>query len=139
MNCSKCNCSNSVKSGKINGRQRYKCKECSCNYTVLIKSTAKPKSFKQQALHLYLEGLGFRSIGRILGVSNVSVLNWIRDFGENVHELHSASQEIEFVEVDELHTYVGRKKLLLDDMERDSSTSLLATGVTKRQKSFGIN
>jgi len=145
MNCSKCNCSNSVKSGKINGRQRYKCKECGCNYTVLIKSTAKPKSFKQQALHLYLEGLGFRSIGRILGVSNVSVLNWIRDFGEKVHELHSANQKIEFVEVDELHTYVGRKKttvgygLLLIDMGRDSSISLLATGVTKRQKSFGIN
>jgi len=110
MNCSKCNCSNSVKSGKIKGRQRYKCKECGCNYTVSIKSTAKPKSFKKQALHLYLEGLGFRSIGRILGVSNVSVLNWIRDFGEKVQELHSTSQSIEIVEVDEMHTYVGSKK-----------------------------
>ena len=60
-------------------------------------------------MHLYLEGLGFRSIGRILGVSNVSVLNWIRDFGEKVQELHSASQDIELVEVDEMHTYVSSK------------------------------
>ena len=110
MNCPKCNCSNSVKSGKINNRQRFKCKECGCNYTVKIKSTAKPKSLKKQALHLYLEGLGFRSIGRFLGVSNVSVLNWIRSFGKEVQELHSDSRQIEMVEVDEMHSYIGSKK-----------------------------
>jgi transposase len=49
---------------------------------VELKSTAKPKSMKKQALHLYLEGLGFRSIGRLLGVSNVSVLNRIKSFGK---------------------------------------------------------
>jgi len=143
MNCPKCNCSKSVKSGKIKYRQRYKCKECGCNYTVEIKSTARPKSQKKQALHLYLEGLGFRSIGRILGVSNVSVLNWIRDFGKKVQELNSDSQEIEMVEVDEMHSYIGSKKttagygLLLIDMGKDSSISLLATVETKQRKSFG--
>jgi transposase-like protein len=39
---------------------------------------------KKLALHMYLEGLGFRAIGRLLGVSNVSVLNWIRSFGKEV-------------------------------------------------------
>jgi uncharacterized protein YjcR len=98
---------------------------------------------KKQALHLYLEGLGFRSIGRFLGVSNVSVLKWIRSFGKEVQELNSDSQEIEMVEVDEMHSYVGSKKtivgygLLLIDMRKDSSISLLATEATKRQKSFG--
>ena len=37
---------------------------------------------KKLALQLYLVGFGFRSIGRVLGVSNVTVLNWIRAFGE---------------------------------------------------------
>jgi transposase len=68
MDCPKCSGTESVKSGKIKERQGYKCKICGCNYTVEIKSTAYPKSFKKQALYLYLEGLGFRSIGRILGV-----------------------------------------------------------------------
>ena len=145
MNCPKCNCSTSVKSGKIKDRQRYKCKKCGCNYTVEIKSTAKPKYLKKQALHLYLEGLGFRSIGRFLGVSNVSVLNWIRDFGQKVQELNSESQQIEMVEVDEMHSYIGQKKtsvgygLLLIDMGKDSSISLLATEETKQQKNFGKN
>lgn len=143
MNCPKCSCAKSVKSGVIKEKQRYKCKECGCNYTVELKSTAKPKSMKKQALHLYLEGLGFRSIGRFLGVSNVSVLNWIRSFGKEVQELSLESGEIEMVEVDEMHSYIGSKKttvgygLLLIDMGKGSSTSLLATGATKQQKNFG--
>ncbi|KAA6341547.1 hypothetical protein EZS27_010664, partial [termite gut metagenome] len=96
--------------GIIKGKQRYKCKECGCHYTVELKSTAKPQSMKKQALHLYLEGLGFRSIGRLLGVSNVSVLNWIRSFGKAVGELSSESREIEMVEVDEMHSCIGSKK-----------------------------
>ena len=143
MKCPKCSCEKSVKSGIIEDRQRYKCKDCGCNYTVELKSTAKSQSLKKQALHLYLEGLVFRSIGRFLGVSNVSVLNWIRSFGKEVAKLSSESKEIEMVEVDEMHSYICSKKtiagygLLLIDMEKYSSTSLLATGVMKRQMSFG--
>jgi transposase-like protein len=91
MNCPKCSSEQRVKSGKVKGRQRYKCKDCGCHYSVELKSTAKSKSMKKQALHLYLEGLGFRSIGRFLGVSNVTVLNWIRSFGREVRELNSES------------------------------------------------
>jgi hypothetical protein len=125
--------------GIIKGRQRYKCKDCGCNYTVELKSTGKPKSMKKLALHMYLEGLGFRAIGRILGVSNVSV----RSFGKEVQQLHSVSQKIEMVEVDEMHSYIGSKKtpvgsgLLLIDMGKDSFISLLVTEATKQQKSFG--
>ncbi|GHU60408.1 hypothetical protein FACS1894121_0320 [Bacteroidia bacterium] len=143
MNCPKCTCEKKVKSGTIKGRQRYKCKECGCNYTVELKSTGKSKLMKKQALHLYLEGLGFRSIGRFLGVSNVSVLNWICSFGKEVQALNAESQEIEMVEVDEMHSYIGSKKttvgygLLLIDMGKDSSISLLATEATQQQKSFG--
>jgi len=143
MNCPKCDGSESVKSGKIKGRQRYKCKNCNYNYSVTIKSTAKPKSLKRKALHLYLEGLGFRSIGRILGVSNVSVLNWIRDFGEKIQELNAENRQIKMVEVDEMHAYIGSKKtavgsgLLLIDMGKSSSISLLAVEEMKPQKRFG--
>jgi transposase-like protein len=131
MNCPKCASDKRVKSGIIKGIQRYKCKECGRNYTVELKLTAKPKSMKKQALHLYLEGLGFRFIGRLLGVSNVSVLNWIRSFGKEIRELSSESQEIQMVEVDKMHSYIDSKntsaqyRLLLIDMGKDSSTSFL--------------
>jgi transposase-like protein len=145
MNCPKCNGAERVKSGRIRGRQRYKCKACGCNYSDEVKFTGEPKSMKKQALHLYLEGMGFLSIGRILGGSNVSVLNWIRRFGKEIESLHSENQEIEMFEVDEMHSYIETKKtivgygLLLIDMGKDSSTSILATEATQQPKNFGNN
>ena len=103
MNCPKCEGSDYIKAGKINNRQRYKCKKCNYYYTVAMKSTAKSKEIKRMALQLYLEGLGFRSIGRTLGVSNVSVLKWIRNFGQEVQSLKCDNTEIDLVELDEMH------------------------------------
>ncbi len=65
---------------------------------------------KKQALHLYLEGLDFRSIVRFLGVSNVSVMNWIRSLGKEAQELSAQNQAIEMVEANEMHYYIGSKK-----------------------------
>lgn len=143
MNCPRCSSNAYIKSGKVKSRQRYKCKKCSFHYSVELKSTSKSRSIKKYALQLYLEGLGFRSIGRILNVSNVSVLNWIRGFGKEVESLRAGNSEIDFVELDEMHSYVGSKKttvgfgLLLIDMEKDSSISLLATEAPKQQKNYG--
>lgn len=132
MDCPKCKSSRYTKAGFMKGRQRYKCLECHYHYTVVEKSTAKPMTMKRHALHLYLEGLGLRSIGRILGVSNVSVLKWIRAFGEQAENIRS-EQHLDIVEMDELHTYIGQKNaiagygLLLIGMGRDSSTSCWVT------------
>ncbi len=143
MDCPKCKSGKKIKNGIIKGVQRYKCKSCGYNYTVERRSYDYPFSTKKKALQLYLEGLGFRSIGRILGVSNVTVLNWVKSFGEEVAKLQSETQDIEFVEVDEMHSYIGYKKttvgfgLLLIDLAKDSLTSLLAIEAQKPQKSFG--
>jgi hypothetical protein len=58
---------------------------------------------------LYLEGLGFRSTGRFLKVSHVSVQKWIKKFGQELEDLKSEN-EISIVEMDEMHTYIGNKK-----------------------------
>ncbi|MBW2592351.1 MAG: IS1 family transposase [Deltaproteobacteria bacterium] len=79
---------------------------------------------KRQALELYLEGLGFRSIGRFLKCSYVAVYNWIKPFGEAAKELRTDSA-LKVVEMDEMHTYISSKKttvgygLLLIDMEKN--------------------
>ena len=109
MDCTRCGSSNKVKRGFVKERQRYTCKDCGYNYTVVQKSTAKPDTVKRQALQLYLEGLGFRSIGRILKVSHVSVYNWIKSFGAKLEDIKSET-EIEVVEMDEMHSYIGQKK-----------------------------
>ena len=143
MQCPKCKSEKFIKDGIAKSKQRYKCKACNFRYTVNRKSTEKPLYLKRFALQLYLEGLGFRSIGRVLKVSNVSILNWIRQFGEQVKSLQS-DEPASITEIDEMHTYIGTKKtingygLLLIDMKRDSSTSLLATEALPRVGDFGL-
>lgn len=140
MNCPKCKSENKVKDGFVKGLQRYQCKSCSYRFTV--EYIGKSNSIKRNALHLYLEGLGFRSIGRYLKVSHVAVFNWIKSYGEGVDELRT-DHDIEVVELDEMHTYIQQKKttagsgLLLIDMEKDLSISLLATGVLRREEHYG--
>ena len=124
MKCIKCVSENTCKNGVNTGVQRYKCKDCGYNFTKGRPS--KPMHLKRLALQLYLEGLGFRSIGRVLNVSNVSVLNWIRNFGQKVEELRK-NDDIFVAEIDEMHTYIGSKKtaagygLLLIDLAKNSS------------------
>jgi transposase-like protein len=98
---------------------------------------------KRQALQLYLEGLGFRSIGRFLKCSHVAVYNWIRAHGESIDAIRSAAG-VEVVEMDEMHTYIGSKKttagfgLLLIDMGNGSSTAKWAAATPARAGSSGI-
>ena len=113
MKCPKCRSDEKIKDGVVKHKQRYKCKECGFRYTVASGSKAKPLYLRKLALQLYLEGLGFRSIGRVLEVSNVTVLNWIRTFGEQVVDVKSP-EPIMYTEMDEMHTYVGQKKLSMD-------------------------
>ena len=68
------------------------------------------------AIHLYLENMGFRAIGRVLGVSNVAVLKWIRAAGEWIESYHkrnkvNKSKAVEIIELDEMCHYVGSKKI----------------------------
>ena len=64
------------------------------------------------ALAMYLEGLGFNSIGRLLHVSHVAVQKWIMQYGSGIEPIRR-TEDIKAMKLDELHTYIGRKKLLL--------------------------
>ena len=79
MKCKYCGCESFCKNGFVRGAQRYLCKKCKRNSTT-FKTAGYPLATRIQALRLYLEGLGIRAIGRLLKVSNVTVLYWIRDF-----------------------------------------------------------
>jgi transposase-like protein len=139
-NCPKCKSINFRKDGIVKSRQRYFCKDCKHRFTV--EQIGKSNELKRNALILYLEGLGFRSIGRYLNVSHVAVFNWIKTFGEKLDEFRNPA-EINVVELDEMHTYIGSKKttvgygLLLIDMVTCLSTVKLAQEGQKLKKNSG--
>ncbi len=141
LNCPRCASADKVKSGVNKGCQRYKCKACQYFFTVAQKSDTSTADQRRLALNLYLEGLGFRSIGRILGFSHVAIYQWVKTFGENQEQIKRPALEI--VELDELHSYVGHKKttvgsgLLLIDLASASSMLSLAPAGSSRGSNYG--
>jgi len=119
MDCPRCGSGEYKKNGIVKERQRYECKQCGRNYTVQKRSGEIPEEIRQQAQDMYLEGLGFRAIGRILKVSHTAVYYWIKQAGKAL-ELPVGEETVDVVEVDELHTYVNKKKLPMDLDSRES-------------------
>ena len=78
--CPNCSSNKYVKSGIIKGRQRYKCKKCSYYFTVNKMGKQIDSYYVNKALQLYLEGLSYREIERILGISHVSIINWVKKY-----------------------------------------------------------
>lgn len=62
------------------------------------------------AINMYLEGLGFRAIGRLLGISHQTVYKWVKRLGEQHQIKPNTNQEIDIVELDEIHSYTKHKK-----------------------------
>ena len=113
MMCPKCCSSESVKNGFKDRKQRHKCKMCGCSFTQSHKRGASLE-VKTQALQLYLEGMGFRAIGRSLKVSNVTVLYWMRTFGKSMKayvqtHLPDDIRHVDIIEMDEMWHFTKKK------------------------------
>jgi transposase-like protein len=77
--CKRCQATDSVKHGTVRNLQRYQCKACGYHFTD-TPLRGKPPAMKGLALLLYAMGnMSFCSIARLLGVSDVAVLNWVRN------------------------------------------------------------
>ncbi len=113
MDCLKCGGNVYCKDSIVQGRQRYLCKDCGYRYTVEQRPGTGDKATRRQALELYLDGPGLRSIGRILKFSNVAILNWVKAFGEALPQI-KRDEPAQVIKIDEMRTYIGSKKLLLD-------------------------
>jgi len=99
-----------VKAGKQDsGSQRYKCQSCQRRYTPEPTEHGYSDPIRQQAVKLYLEGNNYRRIGRLLGVSHTSVMNWVRDAAALLPEA-PMPEAVTVIEQDELFTFVMDKK-----------------------------
>ena len=62
-------------------------------------------------MRLYLEGTNFRRIGRVLGINHQLVVNWVNSYHFGLPAAGHAVASPETLEMDELFTFVGSKKL----------------------------
>ena len=131
MICTHCQSEDKVKNDIVIGRQRYKCKYCGKNYTFDYSYFAEKEKKKRFGLVMYLEGLGFHSIARLLNVSHVTVMNLVKKYGSELKSIRNF-KPVQIMELDELHTYVGSKKtvngfgLLLTEQQESTLISFWA-------------
>jgi transposase-like protein len=86
MDCPKCGSREYTKNGIVSERQRYRCKQCQYNYTVTQKSNAITETIRKNILNAHLEGIGFRGIGRIFGISYTSAMMIVKKYGKSVEK-----------------------------------------------------
>jgi transposase len=109
VECKKCKSQNYIKSGIIRGHQRYKCKECNCQFTATQARGVDP-ALKNIATILYgYCGVSMLKISKLLGVSAVSVLKWMRSEGKKIEQPNPKSDS-GIVIIDEMWHYVDQKK-----------------------------
>src|SRR5208282_6302717 len=105
--CKRCGATDHVKNGNVRGFQRYLCLSCGCNFT-MTPPRGKPPAMKALAILLYAMGsMSFCAIARILGVSDVAVLNWVRDEARQLPE-PSINADVVVVTLDEMWRFVKK-------------------------------
>jgi Homeodomain-like domain len=93
----------------VRGHQRYRCKGCGCNFTA-TPERGKPAAMKARAVLLYAMGNASQGmIARLLGVSHVTICQWLRAAGEDT-PAPSAAPSSGIVQVDEMWHFVQGKK-----------------------------
>jgi transposase-like protein len=111
MKCPRCQSEHNVKNGKVGSIQRYKCKGCGNNFSIDYQQVVESEKKRRFALSMSLEGLGFHSLGRLLNVSHVSVINWVKKYGMELSKIRN-HKPVQVMELDEIHSYVLSKKTI---------------------------
>ncbi len=106
--CKRCGSEASVKSGRVRGLQRYRCKACGYHFTA-TPPRGKPAAMKALALLLYAMGnVSFCLIARLLHVSDVAVLKWVRAEARKL-PIPEVAGETVVVTLDEMWHFLKKK------------------------------
>ena len=99
--CPKCKEKECIKNGIVNNKQRYLCKHCNHNFTRMT-CWKYSDEVRHKAIKLYLEGNGFRRIERLIHVSHMSVINWVKQLASNVQQIPKKNEKVDVLELDEM-------------------------------------
>ena len=118
MKCPNCACLKVSKNGQRRGKQNYICRNCSRQFIEFYSSQGYSEEIKLHCLKLYVNGMGFRAIQRVTGINHNTVINWVKQAGSSLANVPETEEIPEVTQVDELETFVGKKK---QDLAVDSS------------------
>ena len=109
MVCKKCSSDSYVKAGFVKGEQRYKCKECGCQF-VPTRTKGKPARDKLLAVWLYAHGLSFRTIAKLFKVNHKVIIDWVKAFAIANYNKPEPQNGAVVIELDEMWRFINSKK-----------------------------
>ena len=115
IECKYCLSKNSIRSGYVQNKQRYKCKDCNKTYREGDLRAKYDNEKRLKVLLMYLEGVGIRSIERLEKVPNPLIIKLIRKFSRilrqklNEIKIPDNAKDIQIIELDELFSYCQKK------------------------------
>ena len=111
MQCPECKSNHVHKNGKKKGKQNYICVDCQRQFLDCYQiQRGYCDELKRECLKMYVNGMGFRAIARVKGVSHVTVMNWVKQVGELLPNAYEPETIPQVGELDELETFIGSKK-----------------------------
>ena len=97
--------------GTSRGGQRYRCQACRRIFQTIRRG--KGPALKQQAFQLCLEGMGMRTIGRILGIHHKTVSGWLVQDAQALPANPPQTEACSFIKIDELCAFIAKKVPML--------------------------
>jgi len=110
IHCPKCKTEEINKSGLVRGRQRYLCKSCNYYFSVMKEGKNIDTYYVIKALQLYIEGVSLREIERLIGVSHVSVMNWVKKYHISAPENLEYHPTYKILRHDEMIAYLSARE-----------------------------
>lgn len=118
MQCPRCASTHIRKNGKKGSKQNHICVSCRRQFIDSYEKQGYSEEIKHECLEMYLNGLGFRAIERIKKVHHTTIITWVKKIGSELPKSPDYDEIPEITQVDELETFVGKKK---QDLALDSS------------------
>ena len=106
--CRHCSEQNYYKKGFVCNKQRYYCK--SCRRTFSVSFSRYDETIKLFSFYLYLNNCGIRKISKILNVSPLTILRWVKLIHKKyIHKLELlVIRDFDVIELDEIYTFIKK-------------------------------
>ena len=110
MQCPECGHHHIRKNGHRRGKQNHICVNCDRQFIDHYSPRGYDDWTKRLCLRMYVNGLGFRGIERVIGVAHTTVIDWLAQVGACLPDAYDPEEIPQVGELDELETFVGRKR-----------------------------
>jgi transposase-like protein len=110
MECPRCGSTHIRKNGRKYGKLwAHLCDLWSSIYR-LLRTLGYSEEIRSECLEMYVNGSGFRAIERVKKIHHTTIINWVKKAGKSLPNSPDYDEIPEITQVDELETFVGKKK-----------------------------